>query len=162
MAGGADVILIPEFPFSIEEVCERIRRRHDETQRKFSIVVVAEGARPRDLEGSVLQDSAVDEFGHARLGGISHMLGREIEARTGYETRVTVLGHTQRGGTPTAFDRILATRLGVAAVVEVEKGNFGVMVAHIGREIVALPLEEGIREMHRVNPRLYEIAQLFT
>jgi 6-phosphofructokinase 1 len=162
MAGGADVILIPEFPFSIDEVCERLRRRHDETRRKFSVVVIAEGARPRDLEDSVVQDSAIDEFGHVRLGGIAHVLGREIEARTGYETRVTVLGHTQRGGSPTAFDRILATRLGVAAVVEVEKGNFGVMVAHVGSEIVPLPLEEGIREMHRVDPRLYEIAQLFS
>ncbi len=162
MAGGADVILVPEFPFTVEEVCERIRLRHDETNRKFSIVVVAEGARPKDIEESVVQDSKVDDFGHVRLGGIGHILATEIEARTGFETRVTVLGHTQRGGSPTAFDRILATRLGVAAVVEVEKGNYGVMVAHVGTEIAPLPLEEGIREMNRVDPRLYEVAQLFS
>ena len=123
LAGGADVILIPERPFDIEEVCRLIQRRHSRG-RYFSIVVVAEGAVPE--EGTMETMAAgEDEFGHARLGGIGQRLEREIEERTGYETRATVLGHIQRGGTPTAFDRVLATRLGLAAVDAASEGTLG-------------------------------------
>ncbi len=115
IAGGADAILVPERPFDIEEVCAHLRRRH-ERGRSFSIVVVAEGATPREGTMQILQGTATDAFGHARLGGIGVTLEHEIEQRTGFETRVTILGHVQRGGTPTAFDRVLATRFGVAAM----------------------------------------------
>ena len=121
LAGGADVILAPEIPFTLEDVCNRLRRRHEEFGRDFSIVVVAESAIPTELIGQV----TTDLLRHSSLGGIGHRLAPEIEKRTGYETRVTVLGHLQRGSPPTAFDRILATRLGVAAVQEVAAGNFG-------------------------------------
>ena len=161
IAGGADVILAPGFPFTLDEVCERLKWRHEKTDRKFSIIVVAEGATPEDVESGVVQETKVDEFGHARLGGIAHLLAPEIEARTGYETRVTVLGHTQRGGSPSAFDRILATRLGVAAVEQVGMENFGVMVALKGEEIVAIPLGEALKAAHTVDPSLYEMAKLF-
>ena len=123
LAGGADVILIPERPFDIDEVCRLIRRRHSRG-RFFSIVVVAEGALPQ--EGSMETVAAdEDEFGHVRLGGIGQRLEQEIESRTGYESRATVLGHIQRGGTPTAFDRVLATRLGVAAINAADEGKLG-------------------------------------
>ncbi len=142
LAGGADVILIPESPFDIDEVCERIRHRHARG-RYFSIVVVAEGAMPK--EGTLtVTAGALDEFGHPRLGGIGHQLEREIESRTGFETRATVLGHIQRGGTPTAFDRVLATRFGLAAVDAVHGGNFGQMVALRGNAIVLVPLAEAV------------------
>jgi 6-phosphofructokinase 1 len=121
LAGGADVILIPEIPFDIDEVCGLIRRRH-ERGRYFSIVVAAEGAAPKEGTMEVVRESSVDEFGHPRLGGIGYALEREIEERTGYETRATVLGHVQRGGTPTAFDRVLATRLGLAAIDAAHEG----------------------------------------
>ena len=161
IAGGADVILAPGFPFTVEEVCQRLRMRHQEGDRQFSIIVVAEGAQPEGLPTQVTQDSGVDEFGHAKLGGIAHLLASEIEARTGYECRVTTLGHTQRGGSPTAFDRILATKLGVAAVEEVAGGNFGVMVALKGNQIVPVPLEEAVRAMRQVDHAMYEMAKLF-
>ena len=123
IAGGADVILIPERPFDIEDVCRLIRRRHSRG-RVFSIVVVAEGAVP--AAGTIeVSDGEKDEFGHVRLGGIGQRLEREIEERTGFETRAVVLGHTQRGGTPTAFDRVLATRLGVAAIDAAMRGAGG-------------------------------------
>src|SRR5213079_134160 len=127
LAGGADVILIPEKPFDIEEVCRLVGRRRSRG-RFFSIVVVAEGALPK--EGTMETVSAEkDAFGHERLGGIGVRLEQEIEQRTGFETRATILGHVQRGGTPTAFDRVLATRLGIAAIDAVHDGDFGTMVA---------------------------------
>lgn len=148
IAGGADVILIPEQPFDIEEVCARIRRRH-ERGRYFSIVVVAEGAVPR--EGTMtLAHGGEDEFGHPRLGGIGHVLEAEIERRTGYETRATVLGYVQRGGTPTAFDRVLATRLGLAAVDAVHEGRWGTMTALCGTRIELVPLADAVAEVRRV------------
>lgn len=162
LAGGADIILAPGFPFTIEEVCARLHHRHQEGHRQFSILVVAEGATPQDLKAQVVQESTVDEFGHMRLGGIGHLLASEIEARTGYETRVTVLGHTQRGGSPSAFDRILATRLGVAAVEQVERGNFGVMMALRGNQVVPIPLQEGVGKMRQVDAELFEMAKLFS
>ena len=161
IAGGADVILAPEFPFTIDEVCRRLQMRHREGERQFSIIVVAEGAKLEDLTAPVMQSGGLDEFGHVRLGGIAHLLALEIESRTGYECRVTVLGHTQRGGSPSAFDRVLATRLGVSAVEEVARGNFGVVVALKGGEIAPVPLGAAVGEMRRVDAKLYELAKLF-
>ena len=148
IAGGADVILIPELPFDIEEACRLLRRRHARG-RNFSIVVAAEGAVPK--EGTMtMQTGQVDEFGHPRLGGIGHTLEQEIERRTGLETRATVLGHVQRGGSPTAFDRVLATRLGLAAVDAVHEQRFGTMVALRSTRIVSVPLAEAVADIRRV------------
>ena len=159
IAGGATECLIPERPFDIEEVCEVIRRRHSRG-RYASIVVVAEGATPK--EGTLsIASGEVDAFGHARLGGIGDTLAKAIEERTGYETRAIVLGHVQRGGTPTAFDRVLATRFGVAAIEAVHDGAFGSMVALRGGDIVRVPLSEGTAELKLVDPAVYEVAEVF-
>jgi ATP-dependent phosphofructokinase / diphosphate-dependent phosphofructokinase len=160
IAGGADAILVPERPFDIEEVCAHLRRRH-ERGRSFSIVVVAEGATPREGTLQTREDAPVDAFGHPRLGGIGVLLEHEIEARTGYETRVTILGHVQRGGTPVAFDRVLATRFGVAAMDAVAGGRYGTMVALRGSQIVEVDLKEALREPKLLDPGLYEAAELF-
>ncbi|HEY7454615.1 MAG TPA: ATP-dependent 6-phosphofructokinase, partial [Thermoleophilaceae bacterium] len=159
LAGGADVILIPERPFDIEEVCRLIQRRHSRG-RYFSIVVVAEGAVPREGTMEVM-DGGEDEFGHARLGGIGQRLEREIEERTGFESRATVLGHIQRGGTPTAFDRVLATRLGVAAADAANDGSWGMMPALRGSRIELVPLTEAVAELRTVPVEDYEAAQTF-
>jgi ATP-dependent phosphofructokinase / diphosphate-dependent phosphofructokinase len=159
LAGGADVILIPERPFDIEEVCRLIRRRHSRG-RYFSIVVVAEGATPKEGTMETLA-GAEDEFGHARLGGIGQRLETEIEKRTGYETRATVLGHTQRGGTPTAFDRVLATRLGVAAIDAAAQSRWGMMPALRGNRIELVPLGDAVAELRTVPPDEYEVAETF-
>jgi phosphofructokinase-like protein len=159
LAGGADVILIPERPFDIDEVCALIRRRHSRG-RYFSIVVVAEGATPKEGTMEVLTGST-DEFGHARLGGIGMQLEREIEQRTGYETRATVLGHTQRGGTPTAFDRVLATRLGVAAVDGANDRRWGMMPALRGQKVELVPLADAVAELRTVPPDEYAVAETF-
>ena len=154
VAGGADVILIPEKPFDIEEVCRLVRRRHDRG-RYFSIVVAAEGATPK--EGTLeVTSGAVDEFGHVRLGGIGPVLEHEIEARTGYETRATILGHTQRGGTPTAFDRVLATRLGLASIDAVHDGAWGTMAALRSTKIELVPLAEAVAQLKLVEVDEYE------
>jgi 6-phosphofructokinase 1 len=159
LAGGADVVLIPEQPFDVEEVCERLRHRHSRGAG-FSIVVVAEGAVPK--EGTMAtQEAGMDEFGHVRLGGIGNFLGPEIEARTGFETRVTILGHILRGGTPTAFDRILATRFGLEAVDAADQRDFGKMVALQGTDIVRLPIADAIKELKTVPPSLLERAEVF-
>ena len=159
LAGGADVILIPERPFDIEEVVDHLKRRHDRGAT-FSIVVVAEGATPKD--GDVWsQQGGTDAFGHARLGGIAVELEREIEQRTGFESRMTILGHVQRGGTPLAYDRVLGTRFGVAAVEAADAGNFGKMVALRGTEIELVPLEEALAEPKLLDPRLFETAEVF-
>jgi 6-phosphofructokinase 1 len=159
LAGGADVILIPERQFDIQEVCRLIRRRHGRG-RYFSIVVVAEGAQP--VEGTMeMLDGEVDEFGHPRLGGIGQQLEREIEARTGFESRATVLGHIQRGGTPTAFDRVLATRLGVAAIDAAHDARWGMMPALRGTRIELVPLAEAVSELRTVPPEDYEAAETF-
>jgi phosphofructokinase-like protein len=158
-AGGADVILIPERPFDIDEVCSLLRRRHARG-RAFSIVVVAEGAMPQ--EGTMeLAAGDSDEFGHVRLGGIGQRLEQEIEQRTGFETRVTVLGHTQRGGTPTAFDRVLATRVGVAAMDAAHEERWGTMPALRGTRIELVPLSEAVKELRTVPPEDYEAASPF-
>jgi 6-phosphofructokinase 1 len=154
VAGGADVILIPEIPFDIDEVCRLIARRH-ERGRYFSIVVVAEGATPK--AGTMeLVTGEVDEFGHPRLGGIGQRLEREIEQRTGYETRTTVLGHIQRGGTPTAFDRVLATRLGLAAVEAAHAGQWGMMTALHATQIELVPLADAVAAVKRVPIEEYD------
>ncbi|HEY6777838.1 MAG TPA: 6-phosphofructokinase [Thermoleophilaceae bacterium] len=159
LAGGADVILIPERPFDIEEVVRLIRRRHSRG-RYFSIVVVAEGALP--MEGTMeTVEGAQDEFGHARLGGIGQRLEREIEERTGFDARATVLGHIQRGGTPTAFDRVLATRLGLAAVDAANEERWGVMPALRGTRIELVPLSEAVADLRTVPDDEYEAAETF-
>jgi 6-phosphofructokinase 1 len=159
LAGGATVTLVPEEPFDIEEVCERVRRRHDRG-RYASIVVVAEGAVP--AAGTIeLPEPELDRFGHVRLGGIGNRIAAEIGARTDFETRVTILGHVQRGGTPTAFDRVLATRLGVAAADAVAAGDFGTMSALRGGDIVQIPLEEAVDHLKTLNDDLWETARVF-
>jgi 6-phosphofructokinase 1 len=155
VAGGADVILIPEIPFDIDEVCRLIRRRH-ERGRYFSIVVAAEGAQPKDGSMEVSQTGSTDEFGHVRLGGIGYALEREIEARTGFETRATVLGHVQRGGTPTAFDRVLATRLGLAAIDAAHEGKWGMMAALHSNQVELIALADAVAEVRRVPVEHYE------
>ena len=154
------MILIPEEPFDIAAVCEAIVRRH-EKGRYASIVVVAEGAQPS--EGSLtLKDAEVDAFGHVKLGGIANVLASEIEERTGFDTRVTILGHVQRGGTPTAFDRVLSTRFGIAAIEAVHDGDFGKMVALSAGEIVRVPLADAVGQLKVVDPALYHgVAEAF-
>ena len=159
IAGGADVILIPEKPFDINKVCGYIKQRQNRG-RTFSIIVAAEGAKPKGGE-EIVYSSSVDEFGHPRLGGVGYYLGREIEKRMGIETRVVILGHLQRGGSPTAFDRVLATRYGIAAIDLVHKGQFGRMVALQGKEIVSVPLKDVVGKRKTVDLRLYEIARVF-
>ena len=160
IAGGAAEILIPEEPFDIDEVCEALKARHSKG-RFASIVVVAEGAQPK--EGSLtLAAGEVDAFGHVRLGGIANVLATEIEARTGFETRVTILGHIQRGGTPTAYDRVLSTRFGIAALDAVHDGAFGTMVALRADKIVRVPLSEAVGELKLVDPELvHSVAEVF-
>jgi 6-phosphofructokinase 1 len=160
MAGGADVILVPERPFDIDEVCAHLRRRHA-SGRTFSIVVVSEGATPREGTITTAGSGQLDAFGHERLGGIAVTLEREIEERTGYETRMTILGHVQRGGTPTAFDRVLATRFGVAAATAAGAGRFGVMVALRGTEITEVPISEALGEPKTLDDRFYADAAVF-
>lgn len=158
IAGGADMILIPEVPFDIEEVCEALKKRHK--KKKFSILVVAEGAKAKNGE-LILAGKGTDAFGNVRLGGIGQVLGQEIEKRSGIETRVTILGHVQRGGSPTAYDRILATRFGVRAVDAVANGEFGKMVALRSEDIILLDIEKAILENKLVDMKLYEIASMF-
>lgn len=159
LAGGADAILIPEEPFEIEEVCRMVQRRYEKGKR-FSIIVVAEGACPKGVD-KYFTRGGVDEFGHYRLGGVGEALAQEIERRTGFETRAISLGHIQRGGCPTAYDRILATRLGVAAVDLVAEGRFGEMPALKGNRIVPVPLKEAIGKLKTVDKEIYEVAKIF-
>jgi 6-phosphofructokinase 1 len=159
IAGGADAILVPERPFDIEQVVAHLRRRH-ERGRSFSIVVVAEGATP--LDGTPRsRATAADAFGHVRLGGIGVWLEEELERRTGFESRVTILGHVQRGGSPVAFDRVLATRFGVAAMDAAAASRFGIIVALRGTHIVEVPLEHALRAPKLLDPGLYATAELF-
>jgi len=160
IAGGADVILIPEEPIDLAAVCDLLKKRHARG-KDFSIVVIAEGAQFKAGTVPVKQDEKVDEFGHVRLGGIGHLLGALIEERTGYETRVTVLGHLQRGGSPTAFDRILGTRFGVKAVELVLEGRFGQMVSLQGNEVKGIPIEQATGKLKTVDMGLYKIAKIF-
>lgn len=159
IAGGADFILIPEIPINVDEVCEAIRKRH-ERGKTFSIIVVAEGAEFQQGK-TVATNEKLDEFGHVRLGGVGETLGKIIEDKTGFETRVTVLGHIQRGGSPTAFDRVLGTRFGVKALELVLSGQWGKMVSLKGNAIVEVPIEMATAKLKTVDPNLYEIAKLF-
>jgi phosphofructokinase-like protein len=159
MAGGADIILIPEEPFDIDEICDRLKHRH-QGGANFSIVVAAEGATPK--EGTMeVQAGEIDDFGHVRLGGIGQRLADEIERRTGYEARMTALGHVLRGGTPSAYDRVIATRFGIEAIDAAHAGDFGKMVALRGTEVLRIPIEEGVAQLKTVDGRLFETAAVF-
>lgn len=163
IAGGADVIMIPEHELEVGEVCDIIRKRHARG-KDFSIVVVSEGTQLKvggEEAGLVVQSDEVDAFGNVRLGGVGNALGKEIEKNTGFETRVVVLGHVQRGGTPTARDRILATRYGLRAADMVHEERFGRMVALKGDEIVDIPLSDAVSEVKKVRPEFWEIARTF-
>ncbi len=162
MAGGADIILIPEKPVHLDDVTDIIKKRH-ERGKDFSIVVVAEGAKLSTVKGDreILQTEKLDAFGHVKLGGIGDLIAQEIERRTGFETRSTVLGHLQRGGSPSAFDRVLGTRLGHYAAELVESGRFGKMAALKGKDIVAVDLEEATKELKLVDEELYKVASTF-
>jgi 6-phosphofructokinase 1 len=163
IAGGADVILIPEQPVSVEFACAELRKRH-ERGKSFSIVVVSEGYNLTFDSGEareVTQEAELDQFGHVRLGGVGEQLAREIEERTAFETRVTVLGHVQRGGSPTARDRVLATRYGLKAADLVHEGNFGRMAALHGDAIVDVSLAEATAELKTVPPEWYDVARAF-
>ena len=159
LAGGADVILIPEKPFDIKQICKYIGDRQ-KRGRNFSIIVVAEGAKPKG-GAEIVYSENVDEFGHIRLGGIGYYIGKEIEKRMKIETRVVVLGHLQRGGSPVAFDRILSTRFGISAIDLVNKKKFGYMVALKGNDIVSVPLKDVIGKRKTVDLEIYKIAQVF-
>jgi 6-phosphofructokinase 1 len=158
IAGGADEILIPEIRFTLDAVCNTLRKRYT-AGKKFSIVVVAEGTHHEDIVDTPVPVCDRDECGHEKFVGVGNLLGRELEHRLGIETRVTVLGHVQRGGTPTASDRNLATRFGIAAVENVSTGNFGCMVALRGSQICAIPLKEVASRIKPVDPRLYDNAK---
>jgi 6-phosphofructokinase 1 len=160
IAGGAAEILVPEEPFNIDEVCRNLKARHAKG-RFASIVVIAEGAVPAEGTMAVVSRE-LDQFGHLRLGGICNLLAAEIEARTGFETRVTMLGHVQRGGTPTAYDRVLATRFGIAAIDAVHDEAFGHMVALQADRIVRVPLADALAEPKTVDPGLlHNVAEVF-
>ena len=164
IAAGADVILIPEKPVDLEQVCEAIKKRHDRG-RDFSLVVVAEGAKistEKCKDGqTIVQKTELDQFGHVRLGGIGQFLAEEIERRTGYEARYVILGYIQRGGSPTAFDRVLGTRFGVAAIDLVHEGKFGHMVCLRGNHIISSPMANAIGKAKLVDEELYDVAQVF-
>jgi 6-phosphofructokinase 1 len=163
MAGGADYILIPEEKFELKKVCDAIKHRHSKG-KNFSIVVAAEGAQPKaGAEGGEFftKDKTLDAFGHVKLGGIGDALAKAIEKTTGFETRAVVLGHIQRGGSPTAFDRVLGTRFGVAAIDLVNKKDFGKMVALQGNKIIAVPIEKAVAKLKTVDPEFYNLAKVF-
>jgi len=160
IAGGADFILIPEVSFSFEEMASQLMLRHRHG-KNFSIVVVSAGAKPQGMDKPVSKLGKVDEFGHPILGGIGEVVAHEIELRTGMETRVVVLGSIQRGGSPTAYDRVLATRFGIHAVDMVHAGKFGYMTALRGTEIIEIPVSEATRGTRPVDPSVYETAKVF-
>jgi len=162
IAGGADMILIPEKHYTMDDIVNSIKERH-QRGKDFSIVVVAEGVMISSDKGEdlVVSKAGKDEFGHVKLGGVGQVVSEEIEKRTGFETRVTVLGHLQRGGTPTAFDRVLATRFGVAAIDLIHKGDYGKMVSLQGTQIIAIPISEAVGQLKMVGDDLYDIARIF-
>jgi 6-phosphofructokinase 1 len=159
IAGGADMILIPEIPIDLDEVCGVIQKRH-QRGKIFSVIVVSEGAQFKD-GAMITQEQKLDAFGHVRLGGIGEDLAAQIEKRTGFETRVSVLGHIQRGGSPTAFDRVLGTRFGVKAVELIMDKKFGKMVALAGTKIIDVPLEDAVKALKTVDMGLYNVAKVF-
>ena len=159
IAGGADIILIPEEPFELAEICKYIKSRK-KRGKNFSLIVVAEGARPKNRK-EICYSNCTDEFGHARLGGVGYYLGKEIEKTLKMETRVVTLGHIQRGGTPTAYDRILGTRFGKAAIDLINNQKFGLMVALKGKDILAVPLKMIVGKRKTVDSDLYDLAKIF-
>jgi 6-phosphofructokinase 1 len=159
IAGGADVILIPEVSLTINEICNYIKKQRARG-KNFSIIAVSEGFSIKGEE-LVTAKKEIDAFGHVILGGVGDRLAKLIERKTGYETRSTVLGHIQRGGTPTAFDRVLGTRMGVKAVQLVQQGKFGQMVSLCGRDIVSVSLQEAVGELKTVPAGMYELAKIF-
>jgi len=161
LAAGADLILIPEEPFSIKDVVNFVKKKTSDKGSQAVIIVVAEGALIKDYEGPVTKDASVDQFGHVRLGGIGEFLAKEIEKATGSETRAVVPAHTIRGGPPTAMDRIIPTRYGLAAVDLVKQGKFGVMVALKAGEIVTVPLSKVTGKTKTVSKQLYEESKIF-
>ena len=158
IAGGADLILIPEVPLTIEEICDTIKRRHARG-KTFSIIAVSEGFHLKNED--LVADKELDQFGHVKLGGIGQRIADMIEKKTGFETRVTVLGHIQRGGSPTAFDRVLGTRFGLGAVDLIEAKKFGQMVSLRGRDIVDVALEAAVGKLKTVPLDWYETARTF-
>jgi phosphofructokinase-like protein len=160
LAGGADCILVPEQPKTLDEICEIIKKRHARGPQ-FSIVVVSEGFKLAGDYQEVTKDQKLDQFGHVRLGGIGEILAEEIEDRTGFETRATVLGHIQRGGSPTAFDRVLGIRYGVKAVDLISAGKFGSMVCLHGNKITDMPISKALKKLKYVDPELVETAEIF-
>ncbi len=162
VAGAADIILLPEEPFDLDEVAEKLRRLREQG-RKYAMVAVSEGAKLKFAEGTdiITQDAEVDEFGHVHLGGIGKILAKELQKRTGWEARHVVLGHLQRGGPPSAFDRWFASRLGIAAADQVANENFGVMVVLRGFDIVPVSLEEAAKGIRTVPQELIEVARVF-
>ncbi len=159
LAGGADVILIPEIKVDLDEVCALLQKRHNRG-KQFSIVVVAEGAEFKAGQ-VVTKEAQLDAFGHVRLGGIAEILAVEIEKRTKFETRVTVLGHIQRGGSPTAFDRVLGTRFGVKAMELVLNKKFGYMASLSGAEIREVPIADAVGTLKTVDAKFYEMTKIF-
>jgi 6-phosphofructokinase 1 len=160
IAGGATLVLVPEVPFHIDEVCAAIERRHRSGKRYATIIVVAEGALP--APGTMdMPPQERDQYGHVRLGGIGNRLAVEIESRTGIETRVTILGHVQRGGKPTALDRVLSTWFGVAAIDAAHEGAFGDMVTYRSGRVTRIALADAIAQRNTIDPELYEIAKVF-
>jgi ATP-dependent phosphofructokinase / diphosphate-dependent phosphofructokinase len=163
MAGGAHLILIPEVEMKVAEICAAVKHRY-EAGKRWAIIAVAEGAIIPDIMRDVAHSSQLDDFGHVQLGtgkGIAESLANAIEYETGYETRSIVLGHLQRGGSPSAFDRVLGTRLGVHVVTMIEKGQFGMMASLRSGEMQAVPLEEAVGSLKKVEPHKYETAKLF-
>ncbi|MCG3222019.1 MAG: 6-phosphofructokinase [Candidatus Heimdallarchaeota archaeon] len=159
IAGGADYVLIPEQPFEIQDVIDKIQQRMNRG-KFFSIIVVAEGVELKE-EGWDIQIRETDDFGNVRLGGIGALLAREIEKRIGIESRAVVLGHVQRGGTPTAYDRVLGSKYGITAIDMVHNGHFGMMTSLQGTKVRPVPIEEGVKESKVVDKETYEIAQAF-
>ncbi|MFA4823839.1 MAG: ATP-dependent 6-phosphofructokinase [Methanoregula sp.] len=159
IAGGADEILIPEVHFTMDAVCKKLQDRYD-AGKKFSIVVIAEGAHEQDLGMPSVPVNERDECGHEKFVGVGNILGKELERRLGIETRVTILGHVQRGGSPTAYDRVLATRFGVAAVQLVHAGDFGKMVALQGNRITSISLESAVNQLKTVDKEFYDLAMM--
>ena len=159
MAGGADFILIPEIPIDVEEVIESIKKRH-KRGKNFSIIVVSEGATFRD-DTYYVQEKELDEFGHIKLGGIGNALGEVLKNKLNYDVRVTVLGHIQRGGSPTAFDRVLGTRFGIKAYDLIKKSKFGFMCALSGNKIIEVSLDDAVKELKTVDMEIYNISKLF-
>ena len=163
IAGGAHMILVPEHPIDINEVVSSIVKRHTRGEQ-FSLIVVAEGAILKKDSGEgeyIAQEPEKDEFGHVRLGGIAYILSKVIQERTGFDCRNVILGHIQRGGTPSAYDRVLSTRYGTAAIDLVHRGEFGQMVALKGTSIVGIPLVEALKKIKTIDQDLYDMAEVF-